>query len=89
MILNNEEVSDLLYDGKVLRGTSKPAYRELSEGDAVNRPRSDLYLPATTTGGVDRFKTMKYWKREKVVALRLTHVCGARLSLVPPDYWSA
>jgi len=48
------------------------AYKELSEGSAVNRPRSDLYLPATTPGGVYCFKTMEGGlTSEKVVALRL------------------
>ena len=71
MILNNEEVSDLLSMDKCLRHL-EAAYRELSEGGAVNRPRSDLYLPATTTGGVYCFKTMEGGlTREKVVALRL------------------
>ena len=71
MILNNEEVSDLLSMEKCLRHL-EAAYRELSEGGAVNRPRSDLYLPATTTGGVYCFKTMEGGlTREKVVALRL------------------
>jgi ornithine cyclodeaminase/alanine dehydrogenase-like protein (mu-crystallin family) len=71
MILNNEEVSELLSMEKCL-GHLEAAYRELSEGSAVNRPRSDLYLPATTTGGVYCFKTMEGGlTREKVVALRL------------------
>ena len=71
MILNNEEVSELLSMEKCLRHL-EAAYRELSEGSAVNRPRSDLYLPATTTGGVYCFKTMEGGlTREKVVALRL------------------
>ncbi len=48
------------------------AYQELSDGTAVNRPRSDMYLPATTSGGVYCFKTMEGGlTQEKVVALRL------------------
>jgi alanine dehydrogenase len=71
MILNNEEVSELLSMEKCLRHL-EAAYKELSEGGAVNRPRSDLYLPATTSGGVYCFKTMEGGlTREKVVALRL------------------
>src|SRR5882672_2780208 len=71
MILNNEEVSELLSMEKCLRHL-EAAYNELSEGGAVNRPRSDLYLPATTSGGVYCFKTMEGGlTREKVVALRL------------------
>ena len=58
MILNNEEVSELLSMQNCLRHLES-AYKELSEGSAVNRPRSDLYLPATTSGGVYCFKTME------------------------------
>ncbi len=47
MILNNEEVSTLLSMDNCLRHL-EAAYKELSDGTAVNRPRSDLYLPATT-----------------------------------------
>ena len=48
------------------------AYKELSDGTAVNRPRSDLYLPATSSGGFYCFKTMEGGlTREKVVALRI------------------
>jgi ornithine cyclodeaminase/alanine dehydrogenase-like protein (mu-crystallin family) len=71
MILNNEEVSTLLSMDNCLRHL-EAAYKELSDGSAVNRPRSDLYLPATTTGGVYCFKTMEGGlTREKVVAVRL------------------
>ena len=71
MILNNEEVSALLSMENCLRHLAA-AYKELAEGAAVNRPRSDLYLPATSSGGVYCFKTMEGGlTREKVVALRL------------------
>jgi len=71
IILNNEDVGELLSMENCLRHLES-AYKELSEGSAVNRPRSDLYLPATSTGGVYCFKTMEGGlTREKVVALRL------------------
>jgi ornithine cyclodeaminase/alanine dehydrogenase-like protein (mu-crystallin family) len=71
MILNNEEVSSLLSMENCLRHL-ETAYKELSDGTAVNRPRSDVYLPAATTGGVYCFKTMEGGlTREKVVALRI------------------
>lgn len=71
MILNNEEIGSLLSMDKCLRHLES-AYKELAEGGAVNRPRTDLYLPATTSGGVYCFKTMEGGLRsEKVVALRL------------------
>lgn len=71
MILNNDEVSELLSMENCLRHL-EAAYTELSDGAAVNRPRSDLYLPATATGGVYCFKTMEGGlTREKIVALRI------------------
>jgi alanine dehydrogenase len=71
IILNNEEVGALLSMENCLRLLER-AYQEQAEGTAVNRPRSDLYLPATTSGGVYCFKTMEgALTQEKVVALRL------------------
>lgn len=71
IILNNEEISGLLSMDNCLR-LLENAYRELAQGSAVNRPRSDVYLPATTSGGVYCFKTMEgALAQEKVVALRL------------------
>ena len=71
LILNNEEVSELLSMEKCLEHL-EAAYKELAEGTAVNRPRSDLYLPGTSSGGIYCFKTMEGGlTREKVVALRL------------------
>jgi alanine dehydrogenase len=71
MILNNEEVTTVLSMENCLRHL-EVAYNELAEGVAVNRPRSDLYLPSATSGGVYCFKTMEGGlTREKVVALRL------------------
>ena len=71
MILNNEEVSSLLSMENCLRHL-EAAYKDLADGAAVNRPRSDLYLPSTASSGVYCFKTMEGGlTREKVVALRL------------------
>src|SRR5918999_559690 len=71
MILNNQDVSSVLSMEKCLRHL-EAAYKELAAGAAVNRPRSDLYLPSTGSGGVYCFKTMEGGlAREKVVALRL------------------
>src|SRR5918992_3402347 len=71
IILDNEEISGLLSMENCLRLLER-AYKELAEGTAVNRPRSDLYLPDTTSGGVYCFKTMEgALTQEKVVALRL------------------
>ena len=71
IILNNEEISTVLSMDNCLRFLER-AYLEQAQGTAVNRPRSDLYLPATTSGGVYCFKTMEgALTEEKVVALRL------------------
>jgi len=71
MILNNEEVSALLSMNNCLR-LLESAYKELAAGRAVNRPRSDLYLPSTNSRGVYCFKTMEAGLvHEKIVALRL------------------
>ena len=71
IILNNEEVSTVLSMENCLRHL-EAAYNELAGGSAVNRPRSDLYLPSTASGGIYCFKTMEGGlAREKVVALRL------------------
>jgi ornithine cyclodeaminase/alanine dehydrogenase-like protein (mu-crystallin family) len=71
MILNNEEISAVLTMENCLRFLEK-AYKEQAQGTAINRPRSDMYLPATTHGGVYCFKTMEgALSQEKVVALRL------------------
>src|SRR5215831_9739044 len=71
IILNNEEVGVLLSMENCLR-LLESAYQEQAQGTAVNRPRSDLYLPATTNNGVYCFKTMEgALTRQKVVALRL------------------
>jgi alanine dehydrogenase len=71
MILNNEEVSSVLSMENCLRHL-EAAYKDLADGAAVNRPRSDLYLPSTASSGVYCFKTMEGGlTREKVVALRL------------------
>lgn len=71
LILNNEEIESLLSVEVSLQLLGQ-AYKELAEGRAVNRPRTDLYLPSTTSGGVYAFKSMEGGLVEPpVVALRL------------------
>src|SRR4029453_10314407 len=71
MILNNEEVSAVLSMEDCLWFLEK-AYQEQAQGTAVNSPLNDLYLPATSRGGVYCLKTMEgALTQEKVVALRL------------------
>lgn len=71
LILNNEEIDSLLSVDIALRSLEE-AYREQAEGTAINRPRSDLYLPSTTEGGVYAFKSMEGGLAgSRMVALRL------------------
>lgn len=71
LILNNEEIESLLTVDLALKSLEQ-AYIGQARGTAVNRPRSDLYLPGVHEGGVYAFKTMEGGLVEsKVVALRL------------------
>jgi len=71
LILNNEEIDSLLSVDIALSSLEK-AYKEQAAGKAVNRPRTDLYLPGKQEGSVYAFKSMEGGLAEsKVVALRL------------------
>jgi ornithine cyclodeaminase/alanine dehydrogenase-like protein (mu-crystallin family) len=71
LILNNDEIETLLSMDSCIEVLDK-AYRQLANGEAVNRPRTDLYLPFPETSGVYVFKSMEAGLFDpKVVALRL------------------
>lgn len=71
LILNNEEIETLLSVDLALKALER-AYLGQAGGTAVNRPRSDLYLPGVHEGSVYVFKTMEGGLvGSKVVALRL------------------
>ena len=71
LILNNDEIEKLISMDSCIEVLDK-AYRQLSNGEAVNRPRTDLYLPFPETSGVYAFKSMEAGLSDpKVVALRL------------------
>ena len=71
LILNNDEIETLLSMESCIAVLDR-AYRQLSDGEAVNRPRTDLYLPFPETSGVYAFKSMEAGLFDpKVVALRL------------------
>jgi ornithine cyclodeaminase/alanine dehydrogenase-like protein (mu-crystallin family) len=71
LILNNEEIESLLSVEVALRSLEE-AYRGQAGGKAVNRPRTDLYLPGKREGSVYAFKSMEGGLAESnVVALRL------------------
>jgi ornithine cyclodeaminase/alanine dehydrogenase-like protein (mu-crystallin family) len=71
LILSNEEIEWLLTVDLALKSLER-AYVGQAKGTAVNRPRSDLYLPGVHEGSVYAFKTMEGGLVEsKIVALRL------------------
>jgi ornithine cyclodeaminase/alanine dehydrogenase-like protein (mu-crystallin family) len=71
LIINNEEIDSLLTVDLALRALER-AYAGQAGGTAVNRPRSDMYLPGVHEGSVYAFKSMEGGLVEsKVVALRL------------------
>ena len=71
LILSNEEIESLLTMDLALKSLER-AYIGQAQGTAVNRPRSDLYLPGIREGSAYAFKTMEGGLTEsKIVALRL------------------
>ena len=71
LILNNEEIESLITVEGSLDSLER-AYKAQAEGRAVTRPRTDMYLPGTTEGGVYAFKSMEGGLVEsQIVALRL------------------
>ncbi len=71
LILNNEEIESLLSVESCLNSLEN-AYKAHAAGKAINRPRTDMYLPGTTEGGVYAFKSMEGGLVEsQLVALRL------------------
>ncbi len=71
LILSNEEIESLLTVDLTL-ASLRQAYVGQAQGTAVNRPRSDLYMPGVHEGSVYAFKTMEGGLVEsKIVALRL------------------
>src|SRR5918992_1701454 len=71
LIINNEEIESLLSVDLALRALES-AYVGQANGTAVNRPRSDIYLPGVHEGSVYAFKSMEGGLvGSKVVALRL------------------
>ena len=71
LILNNDEIDSLLSVEIALRSLEK-AYKDQAGGRAVNRPRTDLYLPGTDGDTVYSFKSMEGGLVEsRIAALRL------------------
>ncbi|MFQ5852804.1 MAG: ornithine cyclodeaminase family protein [Candidatus Binatia bacterium] len=71
LILNNDEIESLL-SMKACLGILEKAYKELAKGTAVNRPRTDLYLPSPKASAVYVFKSMEGGLLDsQIVALRL------------------
>ena len=71
IILSNEEIESILTVDMALKALER-AYVGQAGGKAVNRPRTDLYLPGVHEGSVYAFKSMEGGLVDsKVVALRL------------------
>jgi alanine dehydrogenase len=58
LIISNEEIEEILTMDDVLTSL-EIAYRELGQGIAINRARSDLHVPTVREEAVYRFKTME------------------------------
>jgi alanine dehydrogenase len=75
LLLSNEEVEKALTPQEAIAATES-IYRELAEGKAINRPRSQTYLPVGSkrhAGFNYRFKSQEGGSQEsKVWALRIT-----------------
>ena len=71
LILNNDEIDSLLSVEMALSSLEK-AYIAQANGRAINRPRTDLYLPGKEEGTVYSFKSMEGGLVEpEIAALRL------------------
>jgi ornithine cyclodeaminase/alanine dehydrogenase-like protein (mu-crystallin family) len=71
LILNNDEIESLISVETSLRFLEN-AYSQQAAGKALYRPRTDLYLPTTASGGVYAFKSMEGGLTDPpVAALRL------------------
>ncbi len=71
LVLSNEDVEKMLTIPRCVEELEK-AYRELGERAAVNRPRTDMYVPTGETGIFYIFKSMEGFNPSSgVVALRI------------------
>ena len=71
LIISNEDIESVLTLDVAFKALER-AYLDQASGRAVNRPRSDLYLPGVHDGSIYAFKSMEGGLVEsKVVALRL------------------
>ncbi len=71
LILNNDEIDSLLSVDLAL-SSLEDAYKQQANGRAINRPRTDVYLPGEEEDRVYVFKSMEGGLAEqKIVALRL------------------
>src|SRR5439155_1517494 len=68
LLLNNDEVEKVLTPEISIQAT-EAIYRELAEGTAYNRPRSQVYLPAESKnhpGFHYRFKSQEGGRRARI-----------------------
>ena len=71
LILSNEEIDGFLDVNNCIDSLEK-AYKSWAQGKAINRPRTDLLLPASNEAGVYAFKSMEAGMVDPpIVALRI------------------
>ncbi len=61
LVLNNQEIEALLPMADCLPAI-EASFRDLGNGQAVNRPRSDMYSPTPHEDARYVFKSMDGWK---------------------------
>ena len=64
LVLSNEEIDSIL-SVDIALSSLEAAYKEQARGTAVNRPRTDLYLPGGGEGSVYAFKSMEGGRGER------------------------
>src|SRR5262245_9912481 len=71
LILSNEEIDSFLNISDCIDSLER-AYKSWAQGKAINRPRTDLLLPASNEAGVYAFKSMEAGIVDPpIVALRI------------------
>jgi hypothetical protein len=58
LLLTNEEIESTLTTADCIE-LIEQAYQDLAAGEAINRPRSDLYLPNSRPNAIYAFKSME------------------------------
>lgn len=70
LILNNDDVQQVLTMEITMKALDE-AYRELSQGDAVCRPRIDVQIPTQNPGKIYQWGTMEGGSTSGYFAIRM------------------